>query len=82
MRLKQISKWIEEGGDLPQDLTPKEKEHLEGLGWKENRQWYENGQLRWERNHLHNMLHGVHRQWHKNGQIELEEEWFYGNRIK
>jgi hypothetical protein len=28
------------------------------------------------------MLHGVHRQWHKNGQIELDEEWFYGNRIR
>ena len=58
MRLKQINKWIEEGGELPQELTQEEKEHLEALGWEEDREWYGNGQL-----------------W-------LDEEWFYGNRIK
>jgi len=28
------------------------------------------------------MLHGAHREWHDNGQLKLDEEWFYGNKIK
>ena len=45
MRTAEFNKWVKEGGELPQDLTSKEKEHLEALGWEENRQWYEDGQL-------------------------------------
>jgi len=107
MRSEEIRKWIEEGGDLPQDLTSKEKEHLKGLGWKAHREWYSNGQLGWEQFYLSNMLHGVDRQWYENGQLmweknflhgilhgvyrrfdpfggqlELDEEWFYGNKIR
>ena len=73
MRLKQIRKWIEEGGELPQDLTLKEKEHLEGLGWKAHRSLFDNGQLEHEYNFLHGKWHGVSRSWHSNGQLGREE---------
>jgi antitoxin component YwqK of YwqJK toxin-antitoxin module len=78
MRLKQIRKWLEEGGDLPQDLTPKEKEHLEGLGWKARRQWHRSGQLEQEYSFLHGKEHGKWRRWYDNGQLWLERNYIHG----
>jgi len=45
--------------------------------------WHRNGQLWLERNFLHGILHGVYRRWDPaDGRLWLDEEWFYGNRIR
>ena len=72
MRTEEINKWIEEGGDLPQELTQEEKEHLEGLGSKARRGWHDNGQLQYAYNYLHKKAHGVIRRWRSNGQLDYE----------
>ena len=78
MRTEEIRKWIEEGGELPQELTQEEKEHLEALGWKENRRWNDKGQLWWEENFLHDKTHGKCRMWYYNGQLEHEYSFLHG----
>ena len=74
MRTKEIRKWINEGGSLPQDLTQEEKEHLTKLGWSEWESWFDNGQKEYEWNYLHGKHHGKQEAWHMNGQ-----KWYEAN---
>jgi hypothetical protein len=46
--------------------------------WKE---WYENGQLRWEKNYKDGKLDGLARGWYKNGQLRWENNYKDGERI-
>jgi len=82
MRIKEINKWIDEGGSLPQDLTQEEEEHLTKLGWSVKGALHHNGQKWYEWNYLHGMKHGVNKSWDKDGNLTEDEEYFYGNRIK
>ena len=77
MRTAEISKWINEGGSLPQDLTQEEKKHLKKLGWSVDEHWHSNGQKSYEC-HLHGKYHGKQEAWHSNGQRSHEENWFNG----
>ena len=80
MRIKQIRKWIIEGGSLPQDLTQKEKEHLTKLGWDFTRDWHTNEQKWWEHHFLHGKMHGKQEGWYENGQKKYEEDYLHGKR--
>jgi len=82
MRTKEINKWIEEGGSLPQDLTQEEKDHLTKLGWIVDEHWHSNGQKSYEWNWFHGMKHGVFKHWERDGTLTYDAEYYYGNRIK
>lgn len=41
------------------------------------REYYDNGQLMWERSYKNRKLHGLRRGWYRNGQLEWE--WNYEN---
>ena len=77
MRTEEINKWIEEGGDLPQDLTQEEKEHLTKLGWSFEENRYENGEKS-ERHYLRGKEHGKQEGWHENGQKRYEWNYLHG----
>ena len=78
MRTAEINKWIEEGGDLPQDLTSKEKEYLEELGWKTSENWFENGQRSYVENYLNGQKHGKQEGCFANGQRFYVENYLNG----
>ena len=106
MRTKEIRKWIEEGGSLPEDLTQEEEVYLKGLGCVKAQGWHVNGQKSYEHhylhgkphgkqvgwslngqkdceyNFLHGMKHGVFKEWYKEVEFCIDEEYFYGNKIK
>ena len=78
MRTKEIRKWIDEGGSLPQDLTQEEKDHLTKLGWSVKRQWYDSGEKWYEERCLHGKPHGKQEAWHANGQKAHERHCLHG----
>ena len=78
MRTKEINKWVQEGGPLPQDLTQEEKEHLAKLGWAIDAALYNDGQKWWEEHYLHGKEHGKHENWWDNGQKSYEANYLHG----
>ena len=82
MRSEEINKWISKGGSLPQDLTEEEKVHLTKLGWSVDEHWHSNGQKSYEWNWFHGMKHGVFKEWYEDGDPLIDEEYYYGNKIK
>ena len=79
MRIEEISKWIDEGGSFPEDLTQEEKDHLTKLGWSPGQGWHNNGQKKFEYNWLHGKQHGIYRGWYENGQKYYERHLFHGS---
>ena len=82
MRIKEIRKWIEEGGSLPEDLTQEEHRHLSRLGWRKMVMEYDNGQKEFEWHYLHEEWHGEWKKWYRDGDLLVDQEYFYGNRVK
>jgi antitoxin component YwqK of YwqJK toxin-antitoxin module len=80
MRKEQLDNWIENGGELPENLTENEKDYLKSLGWKSEQIWHDNGQLNFEPNYLHGKLHGMKRGWHDNGQLSWEATYVHGKK--
>ena len=78
MRIKEINKWIDEGGALPQDLTQEEEEHLTKLGWSVKGALHHNGQKWYEHRYLHGKEHGKHEGWWVNGQKRYERHYLHG----
>ena len=78
MRTKEIRKWIDEGGSLPQDLTQEEHRHLSRLGWRKVVMEYDNGQKEFEHHFLHGKKHGKWEGWEDDGQKDYEENWLHG----
>ncbi|MDB4710743.1 tetratricopeptide repeat protein, partial [Flavobacteriales bacterium] len=44
----------------------------------EQKEWYENGQFKLERNYKNGELHGPYKEWHENGQLKLERNYKNG----
>ena len=78
MRIKEINKWINEGGSLPQNLTEEEKDHLTKLGWSLKEEWHGNGEKWYEQHYLHGKRHGKWEMWGSNGQKWYEKNFFHG----
>ena len=78
MRTEEINKWIDEGGDLPQDLTQEEEEHLTKLGWSVKGALHHNGQKWWVQHYLHGKDHGKREAWWDNGQKWYEWNYLHG----
>ena len=57
MRIKEIRKWIDEGGSLPEELTQEEHKYLSRLGWSLKEKWHFNGQKEFEWHFLHGKFH-------------------------
>ena len=57
MRKQELENWIQNGGDLPENLTVDEENYLKGLGWSVDVDWHKNGQKNYEYNYLNGELH-------------------------
>jgi len=44
------------------------------------REWYSNGQLRYEHNYVHDLKHGICYGWYPNGQLKYEDNYFHGQK--
>lgn len=80
MRKQELENWVENGGDLPDDLTVDEKSYLKGLGWSVEEEWHKKGQKELEGHYLHGKEHGVQKMWYKNGQKYCEENYHHGKK--
>ena len=80
MRTKEIRKWINEGGSLPQDLTQEEHKYLSRLGWRKMVMEYDNGQKEFEWHYLHEEWHGEWKKWYPNGQKFCERHYLRGEK--
>ena len=78
MRTEEIDKWVQEGGDLPQELTEDEKAYLTKLGWTTMVMEYLNGQKEFERHYLHGKKHGKWEWCLSNGQKDYERHYLHG----
>ena len=72
MRKQELDDWVENGGELPDELTEDEKNYLKGLGWGCSEQWYKNGQKWFHYLALNGKDHGKCEYWHPNGQKKVE----------
>ena len=78
MRKQELDNWVENGGELPDELTEDEKSYLQGLGWSVvGMRWY-NGLKLSEHNCLHGEPHGKQVSWHENGQKWYEYNYLNG----
>jgi len=72
MRTKEIDKWVQEGGDLPQELTEDEEVYLRNLGLLGMKGFYPNGQKLFHYLTINGKDHGKCEYWHPNGQKMIE----------
>ena len=80
MRKQELDDWIENGGELTDELTEDEKSYLENLGWSIEERWRENGKKWYEISYHHGKKHGKVKWWWDDGSKYIEEYYHHGKR--